>query len=147
MTRCAWTENSIPCHHHVKRRSSRYCELHRGIAKDLAIARIRERAELSAGRRQEANYLLETAQTAGELASSRMTPGGDGSAWVEVRPANTSFAHHARRDGWKRGPKGGVRVCAPGDSQAQREGWAVAAANALRLNGISAFAILEPAWK
>lgn len=144
---CAWEDDGQRCGKHRRSKRSRYCELHRGIAREIAIARIRERALEAQGRREEAEHYLEQATAAGELAASRMAGEGDGLAWVEVRPANSSFAWHAKREGWQPGPRGGIRLAAPGQTQAQREGYAVAAANALRAAGVSALAALEPAWR
>ena len=142
---CQWEEeDGRVCGRPRRSQRSRFCEMPRGAARQIALERIREQAAQAQANREEAQHWIEQAFAAGELAASRMVRGGDGSAWVEVRPANTSFAWHAKRDGWVSGPKGGIRLSAPGKTQGEREGFAVAAANALRRGGIQAFAVIEP---
>ena len=121
-----------------------YCRVCAGAAKDAWRSIVRQKQAEVAGRRAEAEHFLEAAEAAAEEALEAVEPGGTGAAWVEVRPANTSFAYNAKRWGWKPGPRGGVRFEVRLGSQAEREAYAVAMAAELRRCRVDAFAVLDP---
>jgi hypothetical protein len=102
MTRCAWTEGETHCALPTVGKS-KYCAKHRGIAKDLWLAKVRKSAEEREGRAQEAEMILLEAESAAKererIKLDRLA------AVVTVSPANTSFACHAKRlDGWTSKP-------------------------------------------
>ena len=89
--RCSACDKRPP---HPKSRKG-YCAVCLGAARERRQAMIRAARIEAAGRREEAAYILESAE-----AAAAATPADPVSVRVVVTPATTSFAAHARLAGW-----------------------------------------------
>lgn len=93
---CAWED----CDRHAVGKSC-YCATHRQAARVAFMAKVREANEERRAREAEFDLLLREAE---EKAGAPLPD----LASVVVRPGNCALARYLKRDGWRKGDRGGV---------------------------------------
>ena len=119
---------------HVKSKKG-LCAVCLGASRDAWRAKIRQQRIEAAGRRDEAESILAAAEEASSVtdAEAVATP-----ATVWIKPATSSFAHHARQwRAFERCPEGGIQRQLASGRQA------VAYAGVLAHHGIGARVVIE----